>query len=103
MKLVWPPRLMLKEPPGIVRYLSDDELHALLKAAAQHSLVLHVFIQDDGKPVSKHWISYRWKIIRSNAKLVNFRWHDLRHYLPTLTMSGDLKEASARLGSFRFP
>jgi integrase/recombinase XerD len=29
--------------------------------------------------------------------------HTLRHYLPTLTMSGDLKEVSARLGSFRFP
>jgi integrase len=150
LKLVWPPRLMLKEPQGIVRYLSDDELHALLKAAAQYSVVmyvailfsiatgvrmselrrfrwadieferqhirilltknhesrggylpatavpalqhlkrqsvvgLHVFIQDDGKPVSKDWISCRWKIIRANAKLVNFRWHDLRHSCASL-------------------
>jgi integrase len=44
LKLVWPPRLMLKEPPGIVRYLSDDELHALLKAACEYSLVMYVAI-----------------------------------------------------------
>jgi integrase len=44
LKLVWPPRLMLKEPQGIVRYLSDDELNASLKAAAQHSVVMYVAI-----------------------------------------------------------
>ncbi len=44
LKLVWPPRLMLKEPPGIVRYLSDEELHTLLTAAREHSLVIYVAI-----------------------------------------------------------
>ena len=30
LKLVWPRRLMLKEPQGIVRYLSDNELRTLM-------------------------------------------------------------------------
>jgi integrase len=40
----WPTRLMLTEPPGRVRYLSDEELAAVLKAAAEHSPVLHAGI-----------------------------------------------------------
>ena len=43
-KLVWPPKLMLREPKWIVRYLSDEELAALLKAADDHSLPMHAAI-----------------------------------------------------------
>jgi len=150
LKLVWPPRLMLKEPPGIVRFLADDELARLLKAAAEYSLAmyvailfsiatgvrmselrrfrwadvelekqqvrilltkngearggylpltvipalqrlkrspvlgLNVFVSDEGRPVTKGWIEYRWKNIRRNAGLQNFRWHDLRHSCASL-------------------
>ena len=145
LRLVWPPRLMLQEPRGRVRFLSDDEMDRLLKAAHAYSMSayvailfsiatgvrmselrrcrwadvelekqqvrillakngearggylpatlipalralkrsqvvgLHVIVDDDGQPVSKEWISYRWKIIRRNARLQDFRWHDLRH------------------------
>jgi integrase len=43
-KLVWPTRLMLREPKGRVRYLDDAELAALLKAAAEHSAMMHAAI-----------------------------------------------------------
>ena len=33
----WPSRLMLTEPKGRLRYLSDNELAGLLKAASEHS------------------------------------------------------------------
>jgi integrase len=42
--LLWPSRLMLPEPKGRTRYLSDGELAALLKAAAQQSPVLYAAI-----------------------------------------------------------
>ena len=37
---VWPPRLMLPEPKGRERYLTDDELARVLKAARAESLVM---------------------------------------------------------------
>src|ERR1019366_4341752 len=40
----WAPRLMPKEPRGRVRYLSDQELSALLEAAKAKSAVLHAAI-----------------------------------------------------------
>jgi len=40
----WPERLLLTEPRGRVRFLSDDELAALLEAAAKHSVVMHTAI-----------------------------------------------------------
>jgi site-specific recombinase XerD len=43
-----------------------------------------VFITDEGEPASKDWVSCRWKIIRANAGLKNFRWHDLRHSCASL-------------------
>jgi integrase len=41
---VWPPRLLLPEPKGRTRALSDDELAALLKAAKNDSQVMHAAI-----------------------------------------------------------
>lgn len=40
----WPTRLMLREPKGRTRYLSDDELAALLKAARATGPVIHAAI-----------------------------------------------------------
>lgn len=149
--MLWPSRLMLTEPKGRTRFLSDEELASLLTVAAKHSDLMsaavllslacgirqsemlrlkwpdvdfgrkrlsvvsevgrltkntearavhlpeaaavalralkkapivspvHVFIDDDGQPVNKDWIEYRWKPIREAAKLKDFRWHDLRH------------------------
>jgi integrase len=143
----WPSRLMLTEPKGRVRYLSDDELARLLKAASEQSPTMHaavlvslgcgvrqgelrrlrwadvdlekqrlrvllsknnesrsvyvpaatiealralkrapvvgqtVIADEDGQPVAKEWIEYRWRLVRDAAGLKdkNFRWHDMRH------------------------
>ena len=40
----WPQRLMLREPPGRVRFLSDGEITALLNAASAQSAQMHAAI-----------------------------------------------------------
>jgi integrase len=40
----WPERLLLTEPRGRTRFLSDDELAALLKAARNYSVQMHAAI-----------------------------------------------------------
>lgn len=40
----WPSRLMLTEPKGRLRYLSDAELAALLKAASENSPTMHAAV-----------------------------------------------------------
>jgi integrase len=150
LRLVWPPRVMLQEPRGRVRFLSDEELEGLLKAAHSYSLTMyvailfsiatgvrmselrrcrwsdveldkqqvrilltkngearggylpstvvpalsllksaqlvgmHVIADNSGQAVSKGWVEYRWKFIRRQARLQNFRWHDLRHSCASL-------------------
>lgn len=42
--LLWPSRLMLTEPRGRTRFLSDDELTRLLKAAKAHSAAMYAAI-----------------------------------------------------------
>jgi integrase len=38
-----------------------------------------VIADEEGQPVAKEWIEYRWRLIRDAAGLANFRWHDMRH------------------------
>jgi integrase len=38
-----------------------------------------VFLLDDGVPLIKSTLEARWKVIREDAGLTDFRWHDLRH------------------------
>ena len=40
----WPERLLLSEPRGRVRFLNDEELTALLDAAAKHSVLMHTAV-----------------------------------------------------------
>jgi integrase/recombinase XerD len=68
------------------------------------------FISRDARPICQATVEQGFQRIRKQANIQRTdgaryqpRLHDLRHYLPTLTMSGDLKEASARLGGFLFP
>lgn len=41
---LWPERLMLSEPKGRTRFLADEELASLLKAAKTHSALMHAAI-----------------------------------------------------------
>lgn len=145
----WPKKLMLTENNERKRFLSDEELQALLEAARNHSTLMNaaivtsiatgmrqsellrlrwsdvdfanqtvripmskneesravylpktaasalqelkqrkvvslkssarIFVDEEGEPVDKSWIEYRWKAIRTEAKLHDFKWHDLRH------------------------
>lgn len=43
-KLSWPSRLMLTEPKGRTRFLSDDELARLLEASDAHSPLMHAAV-----------------------------------------------------------
>jgi integrase len=40
---------------------------------------VHVFLNSKGKPLHKGILEYRWRAIRTAAKLKDARWHDLRH------------------------
>lgn len=42
--LLWPTRLLLTEPKGRMRYLTDIELTRLLKASAEHSPAMHAAV-----------------------------------------------------------
>ena len=42
--MTWPSRLMLTEPEGRTRYLTDDELAALLKASAAYSPAINAAV-----------------------------------------------------------
>ncbi|HKS56669.1 MAG TPA: site-specific integrase [Steroidobacteraceae bacterium] len=165
-KLSWPSRLMLTEPKGRTRFLSDDELARLLEASAAHSPLMHaavlvsiacgvrqsellrlkwadldfdkqrlrvmlskndearsvylpqsaatalkalkrapvlgqqVFTDETGRSANKGWIEHRWKLVRSAAKLQDFKWHDLRHSCASfLAQQGaNLLEIGAVLG-----
>ncbi len=166
----WPPKLMLSEPDARTRYLSDDELSALLKAAQAHSAVMyaaimvalgtgvrrgellrltwadvdfeastltllvtktgkprnvhmssaaadalkvlkkadvvstrHVFLYSDGTPFDGERLNREWCEIRKEAKLQDFRWHDLRHTAASYLAQGKstLLEIMNQLGHKR--
>lgn len=61
----WPTRLMLKEPPGRTRFLSDDELERLLKAADEYSPLMAAAVR----------ISVGCGVRRS--ELLRIRWADV--------------------------
>ncbi len=42
--VVWPPRMLLTEPKHRERFLSDDELASVLKAARAHSPLMHAAV-----------------------------------------------------------
>jgi integrase len=59
--------------PGV----AADALRVLKRADVVS--VKHVFVKPDGEPLDKHSLEYRWKLVRTEAGLADFRWHDLRH------------------------
>ena len=60
-------------------YLPASAVAALRELKRASVVGQHVLIDDEGQPVVKFWIEYRWRIVRDAAGLKDFRWHDLRH------------------------
>lgn len=54
---------------------------AAIKALKRGSVVStrHVFLNDDGEPLDRYQLDWKWQGIRKAARLADFRWHDLRH------------------------
>lgn len=59
-----------------------------------------IFVTQDGEPADKSYLNFRWKKVRADAGLVDFRWHDLRHSCASfLAQNGaSLVEIGAVLG-----
>lgn len=38
-----------------------------------------IFVDGNGEPADKSFLTFHWKKVRAAADLVDFRWHDLRH------------------------
>jgi integrase len=54
---------------------------AALKKLRRDGIVGHklVFLDGNGEPADKSFLTFHWNKVRTAAKLTNFRWHDLRH------------------------
>jgi integrase len=75
-----------KKPLGIP--LNADALKILKEQAGKHAV--YVFTDHLGRaPVGS--LKTCWGKARIRAGIPDFKFHDLRHYLPSLTMSGGLR------------
>jgi integrase len=98
---VWVPAQSTKGGRAIGIALSWDAV-TVLKGIKRTEGQEHVFLYE-GRPVSNAYGKRAWRNAFKRAGLAGLRIHDLRHYLPSLTMSGGLRQACGRLRNFRLP
>jgi len=86
-KLCWVHPDQAKARRAIAVPLNGEALAIVRRQRGTHST--HVF-SFRGKPIAQ--VSTKaWYGALKRAGTENFRWHDLRHYLPSLTMSGRVR------------
>ena len=73
--------LITKADKPRVVHLPAPAVNALKKLKGDGAIKRKRVFEDDGTPVNKNYLAWRWKQIRKAAGLTNadFRWHDLRH------------------------
>ena len=61
-----------------ILYYSPTTAHALWKYAISHERK-HFFVNDNGRPVDRHYVRHIMKRIRRNAEVPEYSPHDFRH------------------------
>ena len=71
--------LVTKNDESRTIYMPQPVVDALRLLKRAPVVGQHVIANEEGQPVEKEWLEYRWRLIREAAGLVDFHWHDLRH------------------------
>jgi integrase len=95
-KVAWLDHGTTKSGDGRGIPLNADAVAALEATRGQHPRWCFTF---SGKRIQQS--STAWDKAKQRAGIEDFRFHDLRHYLPSLTMSGSIEKRSEPLGDFR--
>jgi integrase len=78
-----------------------DKAAAALKELKEAKVVeLSVFLNLDGTPLQRRWLSRRWERILTAAEVTDFHWHDLRHTCASILAQNGatLQEVQVLLG-----
>ena len=97
-KVAWLDHGTTKSGDGRGIPLNADAVAALEATRGQHPRWCFTF---GGQRIQQS--STAWGKAKQRAGIEDFRFHDLRHYLPSLTMSGGLRQACGQLWIYRLP
>lgn len=71
--------LLTKNGESRAVYLPEFAIDALKDLKGASVVGQTAICDEEGQPYTKSLLESRWKKVRAEAKLTDFRWHDLRH------------------------